>query len=131
VGILPISTILTMCSAGTIATCFAFFPEDEFGFLHDAFEGFVVEHWKGLSLERVARPIHRTCWWSRTGSGLPRNVHFAGDEISYIRALPFSSHVRSDFFDYLSQFHFASDVWALPEGTIWQHARACPVQSRP
>ena len=58
-GILPISTVLTMCSAITIATCFTFFPGDEFGFLHDAFEGFVVEHWKGLSLERVARPIHR------------------------------------------------------------------------
>ena len=34
-------------------------PGDEFGFLHDAFEGFVVEHWEGLSLERAARPIHR------------------------------------------------------------------------
>ena len=55
-GILPISTILTMCSAITIATCFTFFPGNEF---NDAFEGFVVEHWKDLSLERVARPIHR------------------------------------------------------------------------
>ena len=47
------------------------------------------------------------------------NVHFSGDEISYIRALPIFSHVRSDFFDYLSQFCFAGDVWALPEGTIF------------
>ncbi len=47
------------------------------------------------------------------------NVHFSGDEISYIRALPIFSHVRSDFFDYLSQFRFAGDVWALPEGTIF------------
>ena len=59
VGILPISTILTMCLAITIATCFKFFPGDEFGFLHDAFEKFVVEDWTGLSLERAARPIHR------------------------------------------------------------------------
>jgi hypothetical protein len=43
-----------MCSAITIATCFSFFHGNEYGFLHDAFEGFVVEHWKGLSLERVA-----------------------------------------------------------------------------
>src|SRR6266851_3046574 len=32
------------------------------------------------------------------------NVRFSGDEISYIRALPFFGHVHSDFFDYLSQF---------------------------
>src|SRR5258708_26527243 len=48
-----------MCSAIFIATCFTFFPRNEFGFLHDAFERFVVEDWKGLSLERAARPIHR------------------------------------------------------------------------
>jgi len=59
VEILPISTILTMCSAISIATCFTFFPGNEFGFLHDAFEKFVVEDWKGLSLECAARPIHR------------------------------------------------------------------------
>jgi hypothetical protein len=59
VGILPISTILTMCSAISIATCFTFFPGNEFGFLHDAFEKFVVKDWKGLSLDRAARPIHR------------------------------------------------------------------------
>ena len=31
-----------------IATCFAFFRAGEFGFLHDAFERFVIEDWKGL-----------------------------------------------------------------------------------
>ncbi len=30
-GILPISTILTMCSAIPIATCFKFFPGNDFG----------------------------------------------------------------------------------------------------
>ena len=58
-GILPISTILTMCSAISMDACFTFFPGNEFGFLHDAFEEFVVQDWKGLSLERAARPIHR------------------------------------------------------------------------
>src|SRR2546422_470082 len=47
------------------------------------------------------------------------NVHFSGDEISYIRALPFFGHVHSDFFDYLSKFRFAGDVWTLPEGAIF------------
>jgi hypothetical protein len=59
VGILPISTMLAMCSAISIATCFTFFHGNECGFLHNAFEGFVVEDWKGLSLEGTARPIHR------------------------------------------------------------------------
>lgn len=58
-GILPISTILTMRSAISIATCFTFFPRNEFGFLHVAFEKFAVGDWKGLSLERASRPIHR------------------------------------------------------------------------
>jgi len=48
-----------MCSAISIATCFKFFPGNDFGFLHDAFEKFVVEDWKDFSLERAARPIHR------------------------------------------------------------------------
>jgi hypothetical protein len=59
VRILSISTILTMCSAISIATCFKFFRGDDFGFLHDAFEKFVMEDWKGLSLECAARHIHR------------------------------------------------------------------------
>ena len=57
-GIVPISTILTMCSAISIATCFTFFPGNEFGFLQDAFEEFVVEDWKGLSLERSCFGVH-------------------------------------------------------------------------
>ena len=56
-GILPISRVLTMCSAISIATCFKFFPGNDFGFLHVAFEKFVVEVWKGL--ERAARSILR------------------------------------------------------------------------
>src|SRR5207244_11113579 len=46
-----------MCSAISIATCFKFFPGNNFGFLHVAFEKFVVEVWKGL--ERAARSILR------------------------------------------------------------------------
>jgi nicotinate phosphoribosyltransferase len=53
------------------------------------------------------------------------NVHFSGDEVSYIRALPIFSHVRSEFFDYLSQFRFAGDVW-LSEGTIFFPVNPAP-----
>jgi nicotinate phosphoribosyltransferase len=47
------------------------------------------------------------------------NVRFSGEEISYVRALPVFRHVHSSFFDYLAQFRFTGDVWALPEGTIF------------
>jgi len=47
------------------------------------------------------------------------NVHFSAEEVSYIRALPVFRHVHSAFFDYLAQFRFTGDVWALPEGTIF------------
>ena len=47
------------------------------------------------------------------------NVRFSSEDISYLRALPFFRHVHSGFFDYLSQFRFAGDLWALPEGTIF------------
>jgi nicotinate phosphoribosyltransferase len=48
-----------------------------------------------------------------------QTLPFSPEEISYIRALPVFHHVHSDFFDYLAQFHFTGDVWALPEGTIF------------
>ena len=47
------------------------------------------------------------------------NVRFSSEEVSYIRALPIFRHVHPDFFDYLTQFRFRGDVWAVPEGTIF------------
>ena len=47
------------------------------------------------------------------------NVRFSGEDIAYLQAQPFFRNVHSDFFDYLSRFHFTGDVWALPEGTIF------------
>src|SRR5438105_8484331 len=47
------------------------------------------------------------------------HVRFSSEDVSYLRALPFFRHVRSEFFDYLSRFQFTGDVWALPEGTIF------------
>ena len=46
-------------------------------------------------------------------------VRFSEEDIAYLRALPAFKHVHSDFFEYLSRFRFAGDVWALPEGTIF------------
>lgn len=47
------------------------------------------------------------------------NVRFSGEDIAYLQAQPFFRNVHSDFFDYLSRFHFTGEVWALPEGTIF------------
>ena len=47
------------------------------------------------------------------------NVRFSSQEIDYLRQQPLFRHVRPEFYDYLAQFGFGGDVWALPEGTIF------------
>jgi nicotinate phosphoribosyltransferase len=44
-------------------------------------------------------------------------LHFSSDEIDYLRAHPSFKNVSRDFFDYLAEFRFTGDVWAMPEGT--------------
>jgi len=46
------------------------------------------------------------------------NVNFAADEIAYLRRHPIFGHIRQEFFDYLAEFRFTGDVWAMPEGTL-------------
>jgi len=46
-------------------------------------------------------------------------VRFSSDEIAYLRGLPTFQHVGKEFFDYLADFRFSGDVWAIPEGTIF------------
>lgn len=47
-----------------------------------------------------------------------RTLSFNPEEIEYLRRLPVFAQVPSEFFDYLSDFHFSGEVWALPEGTV-------------
>jgi nicotinate phosphoribosyltransferase len=47
-----------------------------------------------------------------------RTLNFNRDEIDYLRRLPVFAHVSREFFDYLSEFRFSGDVWAMPEGTV-------------
>ena len=47
-----------------------------------------------------------------------QNVRFAPEEIDYLRGLGVFRQVHSEFFDYLSQFRFTGEVWAVPEGTV-------------
>ena len=56
-------------------------------------------------------------------AGLPEavdyllNLSFTEDEIAYLRDLPQFRHVSPAFFDYLRNFRFTGDLFAVPEGT--------------
>lgn len=43
-----------------------------------------------------------------------KNLHFDDDDIEYLRSLKLFSE---DYLDYLKDFKFTCDVWAVPEGT--------------
>ncbi|MEO8592132.1 MAG: nicotinate phosphoribosyltransferase [Candidatus Solibacter sp.] len=57
-------------------------------------------------------------------AGLPQivdylqNLRFAPEEIAYLRALPQFAHASPAFFDYLRDFRFTGDLFAVPEGTV-------------
>jgi nicotinate phosphoribosyltransferase len=56
-------------------------------------------------------------------AGLPQvvdyliNLSFTAGEIAYLRSLPQFHNAPSAFFDYLGQFRFTGDLFAVPEGT--------------
>jgi nicotinate phosphoribosyltransferase len=45
-------------------------------------------------------------------------LSFNADEIAYLRSLPVFAHVPASFWDYLKDFRFTGDIWAMPEGTL-------------
>ena len=44
-------------------------------------------------------------------------VRFTSGQIDYLREHPSFKKISHEFFDYLSEFKFTGDVWAMPEGT--------------
>ena len=56
-------------------------------------------------------------------AGLPQivdyllNLSFTAEEIAYLRELPQFRNVSTAFFDYLRDFRFTGDLFAVPEGT--------------
>src|ERR1017187_4293755 len=46
------------------------------------------------------------------------NVSFTAEEIAYLRALPQFAQVSSAFFDYLRDFRFTGELFAVPAGTV-------------
>ena len=45
------------------------------------------------------------------------NLRFESGEIDYLRTLPQLGNASSEFFDYLRDFRFSGDLFAVPEGT--------------
>ncbi len=46
------------------------------------------------------------------------DLSFTAEEIDYLRALPQFARVSPAFFDYLRDFRFTGDLFAVPEGTL-------------
>jgi nicotinate phosphoribosyltransferase len=45
------------------------------------------------------------------------SVRFQAEDIDFLRSQPVFRHVSDKFFDYLRDFRFTGEVWAMPEGT--------------
>lgn len=46
------------------------------------------------------------------------NVTFAPEEVDYLRRHRAFRHIHDEFFEYLGNFRFTGDVWAMAEGTL-------------
>jgi nicotinate phosphoribosyltransferase len=46
------------------------------------------------------------------------NLSFTDDQIRFLRQHPSFGHISRSFFEYLKDFKFKGDVWAVPEGTV-------------
>jgi len=47
------------------------------------------------------------------------NVHFAPEEIEYLRKHPVFEGIGGEFFEFLASFRFSGEVYAMPEGTVF------------
>ena len=66
------------------------------------------------------RKVPRRWWiqyllWLTGDSGLYRDLHFDESDIEYFRSLNLFPEA---FLQYLRDFHFEGDIYALPEGTV-------------
>src|SRR3990167_3148656 len=47
------------------------------------------------------------------------NLRFSDEDVAFLKDLPVFRHAKGNFFDYLKNFKFSGDVWAMPEGEIF------------
>ena len=45
-------------------------------------------------------------------------LRFSPEDIAYLRRHPAFARISANFFEYLAEFKFTGDVWAMPEGTV-------------
>ena len=48
-----------------------------------------------------------------------KHLRFTGEYLKYLRSLPIFKNISKGFFDYLRNFRFSGDVYAIPEGTVF------------
>jgi nicotinate phosphoribosyltransferase len=48
-----------------------------------------------------------------------KELRFTKEHVEFLRKHPIFKNVSKDFFEYLSNFRFRGDVWAIPEGTVF------------
>ena len=48
-----------------------------------------------------------------------KNLKFTPDEVEYLKSLPAFRHIPREFFEYLLDFKFSGEVWAMEEGEIF------------
>jgi nicotinate phosphoribosyltransferase len=46
------------------------------------------------------------------------SLRLTSEQIDYLREHPAFANVSREFFDYLAEWRFTGDVWAMPEGTV-------------
>jgi len=46
------------------------------------------------------------------------HVHFSAQDVAFLRQHPVLKQIEPGFFDYLLEFRFTGDIWAVPEGTV-------------
>jgi nicotinate phosphoribosyltransferase len=47
-----------------------------------------------------------------------KNLRFTAEYLKYLKDLPVFKNVSRELFDYLREFYFSGDVYAVPEGTV-------------
>jgi len=108
------------------------FPtENQLGLLTDFYELTMAAgyHAHGLADQRVTFELWMrrlpSCRNYLVSAGLEQAVHylkelcFSPEQIAFLRRQAAFAHVPESWFERLGTLHFAGDLWAIPEGTIF------------
>jgi len=108
----------------------SFFPTDDaIGTITDLYEltmaggHFSLKHNPPATFEAFVRILPETRNYL-LAAGLEQVVHyllnlrFTGEQIAWLKQQRTFAHVDPAFFDFLRDFRFTGDLWAVPEGTV-------------